>query len=69
MKQSILLLLRGYRVLISPIFPPSCRFYPSCSDYTSQAVSKYGAGKGVWLGLKRLLRCHPFDPGGIDELN
>jgi putative membrane protein insertion efficiency factor len=69
MKRFVVLLLKGYQLCISPIFPPSCRFYPSCSEYTLQAVSKYGAGKGVWFGLKRLLRCNPFGPGGIDELN
>lgn len=69
MKRFIALLLRGYQVCISPIFPPSCRFYPSCSEYTLQAVNKYGVGKGVWFGLRRLLRCNPFNPGGIDELN
>lgn len=68
MKQIVLVILRGYKICISPILPPSCRFYPSCSDYTFQAINKYGAGKGMWLGFKRLLRCHPFNPGGIDEL-
>ncbi|KPJ61177.1 MAG: hypothetical protein AMJ46_02335 [Latescibacteria bacterium DG_63] len=69
MKRFVVLLLRGYQVCISPILPPSCRFYPTCSEYTLQAVRKYGVGKGVWFGLKRLLRCNPFNPGGIDELD
>ena len=69
MRTLAILFLRGYQFLISPILPPSCRFYPSCSEYTLQAVRKYGVGKGMWLGLKRLLRCNPFSPGGIDELS
>ncbi|UCF78420.1 MAG: membrane protein insertion efficiency factor YidD [Candidatus Eiseniibacteriota bacterium] len=69
MKRFALLLLRGYQVCISPLFPPSCRFYPSCSEYTRQAVSKYGISRGVWFGMKRLLRCNPFSPGGVDELS
>jgi putative membrane protein insertion efficiency factor len=60
--------IRGYQLLISPVLPPSCRFYPSCSEYARQAVSKHGAGKGSWLSLRRLLRCHPFHPGGHDPV-
>jgi len=68
MKQIILLLVRGYQKLISPLFPPTCRFYPSCSAYFIQAVEKYGAVKGSYLGIKRILRCNPFHPGGYDPL-
>jgi len=68
MKTVVVLLIRGYQLLISPIFPPSCRFHPSCSEYTRQAVAKYGPGRGMWMGLTRLLRCHPFNVGGIDEV-
>ena len=57
-----------YQRLISPILPPSCRFNPTCSEYAYQAIAKYGLVKGVWLGLNRLLRCHPFHPGGYDPL-
>ncbi len=57
-----------YQRLISPILPPSCRFTPTCSEYTYQAIAKYGLVKGVWLGLNRLLRCHPFHPGGYDPI-
>lgn len=57
-----------YQRLISPILPPSCRFTPTCSEYTYQAIAKYGLAKGVWLGLNRLLRCHPFHPGGYDPI-
>lgn len=68
MKQIIILLVRGYQKLISPLFPPTCRFYPSCSAYFIQAVEKYGAVKGSYLGIKRILRCNPFHPGGYDPL-
>ena len=68
MKQIILLLVRGSQKLISPLFPPTCRFYPSCSAYFIQAVEKYGAVKGSYLGIKRILRCNPFHPGGYDPL-
>ena len=60
--------IRGYQLLISPVLPPSCRFYPSCSEYARQAVSKHGAGKGSWLSFRRLMRCHPFHPGGHDPV-
>jgi putative membrane protein insertion efficiency factor len=61
-------LVKFYKFFISPLFPPSCRFYPSCSDYSIQAFSKYGFLKGLWLTMKRILRCNPFNPGGIDEV-
>jgi hypothetical protein len=61
-------LIRGYQKFISPILPPSCRYTPSCSQYTLQAVEKYGIFKGLWLGLKRILRCHPFTKGGYDPV-
>lgn len=60
--------IRGYQLLLSPILPASCRFYPSCSEYTRQAVAKYGAVRGSWLGARRLVRCHPFNPGGYDPV-
>jgi putative membrane protein insertion efficiency factor len=63
-----LLLLRGYKRFISPLLPPMCRFEPTCSVYTMQAVEKYGVLRGVWLGTRRLLRCHPFNPGGWDPV-
>jgi len=68
MKQIILLLIRGYQKFISPLFPASCRFYPTCSAYFIQAVEKYGAAKGSILGIKRIAKCHPFHPGGYDPL-
>ncbi|MBP6492070.1 MAG: membrane protein insertion efficiency factor YidD [Clostridia bacterium] len=68
MKRIIILLVRGYQKFISPFFPATCRFYPTCSQYFIQAVEKYGAIKGSFLGLKRILKCHPFHPGGYDPL-
>ena len=60
MKKFLLWLIRGYKRFLSPLFPPACKFYPTCSDYMAQAVQKYGAVKGLWLGIRRLLKCHPF---------
>ncbi len=60
MKQLLLLLVRGYRRFVSPLRPPSCRFIPTCSAYALEAVEKYGAAKGGWLTLRRILKCHPF---------
>jgi putative membrane protein insertion efficiency factor len=68
MKQIVLLLIRGYRKLISPLIGHHCRFYPTCSTYTYEAIEKYGLLKGMFLGIKRLLRCHPFHPGGVDPV-
>jgi len=68
MKALLLMLVRAYRVAISPLFPPRCRFLPSCSDYALQAVERHGALAGGWLALRRFARCHPFNPGGIDEV-
>ena len=64
----ILFLISVYRKLISPMLPPSCRFYPTCSAYAYEAVSKYGPGKGSWLAIRRILRCHPLNPGGYDPV-
>lgn len=68
MQALILFLLRGYKRLISPLLPSACRYYPTCSEYMLQAVEKYGTFHGVWLGFKRLLRCHPFHEGGFDPV-
>lgn len=66
MKKVALIAIRLYQLLLSPIFGGQCRFYPSCSSYTFEAVAKYGVIKGGLLGIKRLLKCHPFHPGGVD---
>lgn len=68
MRGLILLLLGGYKRFISPLLPPSCRFYPTCSEYMMEAVSKYGAVRGVWMGIRRVARCHPLNPGGFDPV-
>jgi len=62
-------IIRLYQKAISPFFPPSCRFYPTCSEYTLQAIEKYGLIRGSVKGLTRLSKCHPFHPGGYDPLN
>lgn len=67
-RRIVLLPIRGYQKFISPGLPPSCRFSPSCSQYALEAVSKHGALKGLWLGARRLVRCHPFNPGGYDPV-
>ncbi|MDE3196103.1 MAG: membrane protein insertion efficiency factor YidD [Acidobacteriota bacterium] len=59
-------LVAGYKKLISPLLPSACRFYPTCSDYMRDAIAIHGPVRGVWLGLKRLGRCHPFHEGGFD---
>lgn len=68
MKGVILLLLRFYRKFISPLLGPKCRFQPTCSMYAMTAVEKYGAVKGGWLTIRRILRCHPWNPGGYDPV-
>ena len=60
--------IRGYQLGISPMLAPRCRFYPSCSCYAHTAIERYGALQGCWLGLRRLLRCHPFTEGGYDPV-
>lgn len=64
----MILAIRGYQIFISPLFPPTCRFYPTCSAYFIQALEKYGVIKGSYLGIKRILKCHPWNPGGYDPL-
>ncbi len=59
-------LIRLYQLLLSPLLGSTCRFHPSCSSYTATCIERFGAGRGLWLGARRLLRCHPFHPGGYD---
>lgn len=68
MQQVLLLLIRGYRRFISPLFPPTCRYQPTCSQYAIEAITRFGAWKGSWLAIKRIARCHPFHPGGYDPV-
>lgn len=61
-------LVRGYQLAISPLLPPSCRFYPTCSCYAIEALQRHGALRGGWLALRRIARCHPWHPGGHDPV-
>jgi len=60
--------IRIYQIFVSPVMPGKCRFYPSCSNYVIDALEKYGVLKGLWLGVKRILKCHPFHAGGYDPI-
>jgi putative membrane protein insertion efficiency factor len=68
MRRILLFLIRVYQRTISRVTVPSCRFYPSCSEYGYQAIAKYGALKGSWLAIRRICRCHPFQKGGYDPV-
>lgn len=68
MKYVLIFFVKVYQKCISPLFPARCRFYPTCSEYFLQAVKKYGALKGSWLGIKRIARCRPGHEGGYDPL-
>ena len=68
MKRFFVYLIEKYQRYISPIFGKSCRFYPTCSEYTKQAIKKYGVIKGSFYGIKRIIRCNPFSKGGYDPL-
>lgn len=61
-------ILRAYKRWLSPLLPPACRFEPTCSVYAAEAIARHGLVKGGWLGLRRVLRCHPFHPGGYDPV-
>ena len=68
MRRIILVLIKGYKTILSPMLGRNCRFYPTCSDYTYQAIEKFGVGRGLYLGLRRILKCHPFHEGGFDPV-
>jgi putative membrane protein insertion efficiency factor len=67
-RRIVLALLVGYKKIVSPLVPPACRFTPTCSEYAAEAVLRYGVLRGSVLALKRLVKCHPFHPGGYDPL-
>ncbi len=67
-RAALMLLVRLYRAIVSPMLPQACRFYPSCSAYALGALERHGALRGSWLAARRLCRCHPFHPGGIDPV-
>lgn len=67
-RRVLVILVRGYQYLVSPLFPPCCRFTPTCSAYAIQAIEKYGVFRGSFLSLRRILRCHPFSAGGYDPV-
>jgi putative membrane protein insertion efficiency factor len=67
-KMIFIYMIRAYQMVISPLKPPSCRFYPTCSQYSLTAIEKYGPFRGGWMAIKRILKCHPFHPGGIDHV-
>jgi uncharacterized protein len=72
MKQAIaaflIFLIRIYKIAVSPLFPPSCRFYPTCSSYATEAIQKHGPLRGLWMGARRIARCHPWNEGGYDPV-
>jgi putative membrane protein insertion efficiency factor len=68
MKSIFMSVIRGYQKVISPMFPPHCRFYPTCSEYGFQSIEKHGVLKGLWLSLIRISKCHPFHRGGYDPV-
>jgi putative membrane protein insertion efficiency factor len=68
MRHVLKLLIRGYQLGLSPLFGPRCRFYPSCSNYAIEAIGSHGALRGIWLTIRRISRCHPFNEGGFDPV-
>jgi putative membrane protein insertion efficiency factor len=68
MKKIAIMMIKGYRLFISPLKPPTCRFVPTCSEYALQAIEKYGIIRGGIMAVRRILRCHPFHPGGYDPI-
>jgi uncharacterized protein len=68
MRHVLKILIRGYQLAISPLLGPRCRFFPSCSQYASEAIETHGALRGTWLAMKRISRCHPWNEGGFDPV-
>jgi putative membrane protein insertion efficiency factor len=68
MRAILLALLRGYQYALRPMMGANCRFYPSCSDYAKEAIERHGAAAGAWLAARRVLKCHPYHPGGFDPV-
>ncbi|MGE6377816.1 membrane protein insertion efficiency factor YidD [Peribacillus muralis] len=68
LKKILMGIIRFYQIAISPLKPPTCRFYPTCSHYGLEAINRFGPIKGSWLALVRILKCHPFHPGGVDPV-
>lgn len=67
-RRGLVAFIRAYQLVISPALPPACRFTPTCSQYALEAIRRHGAVRGAWLGVRRLARCHPFNPGGFDAV-
>lgn len=67
-RRTLVAFIRAYQLVISPALPPACRFTPTCSQYALEAIRRHGALRGSWLALRRLARCHPFNPGGFDAV-
>ena len=68
MQRVLIFALKSYKLFVSPLLPSACRFYPTCSEYMMEAIARHGTLRGVWLGIRRVGRCHPFHQGGHDPV-
>lgn len=68
MRTVLVIMVRGYQMILSPLLPAACRYYPSCSAYAIEALERHGALRGTWLAMRRIVRCNPFRPGGFDPV-